>query len=423
MKEATSRGPMSGIVVIDLTHVWSGPVATKVFAALGADVIRFESFSHTDHLRGSGETDLSLRYPNFTKGEDPYNRNAWFNTQNVGKRSAVIDLKTREGLRLGHEMVCRADVVIGNRKPGVLDRLGMGYERLRELNERIVVAEMPAYWPGSAREKAPAFGVQFEALSGGAWLNGNESEPVLTGFALGDPTAGLFAAAAVLTALYRRDIDGVGAHIVLAQTEGMLPLLGEFICAHSRGEPVLDPINDDPRELANGIFAAGDGRWVALTITTAGELRALHEVLSSGAPVGESSRAGDWIDGDREVVRTEIARLMRCVDNSAVLVARLQGVGVAAGLVQGAEDLITDTQLEHSGFFELLEHPSVGKHRYPGLPLTIDNQRMLSGLPAPRLGEHTMEVLREHLRYQDTDLERLAADRVIVDTRRADGDR
>ncbi|MGH3449466.1 MAG: CaiB/BaiF CoA transferase family protein, partial [Haloechinothrix sp.] len=258
--------PLGGVRVLDLTHVWSGPMATRVLTGLGAEMIKLESPQRPDMLRGPGSSDLPLRYPDLDHGADPYNRNAWFNTQNTGKRDVVLDLKDREGLALARRLVAVSDLVIANYRPGVLDRMGLGFEALRQIKPDIVLVEMPGYAAGTPQASAPAFGAQFDANSGSATLTGDDECPLLTGYALGDPAAGLFAAAAAVSALVKHRRTGNGGHVILPQSESMMPLLGEYYLAESAGEPIVEGLNADRRCVPHGIYRTGDDRWIAIAV-------------------------------------------------------------------------------------------------------------------------------------------------------------
>ena len=171
--------PLAGVRLLDLTHVWSGPMATRVLGALGAEVYKVEGPNRRDFLRGSGTEDVPRRYPDQKFGADPYNRNAWFNTQNTDKRSVVVDLKSEIGVEAVQSLAAQCDVVISNMRPGALERCGLAGPALDKTNPSAVLIEMPGYGNDGRCATSLADGAQFEAFAGAAPLGGS-SRPLLS---------------------------------------------------------------------------------------------------------------------------------------------------------------------------------------------------------------------------------------------------
>ncbi|MEW2573905.1 CoA transferase [Streptomyces sp. NPDC047070] len=385
--------PLAGIRVFDLTHVWSGPMGTRILAALGAEVLKIENPARPDILRGNGN-DLRLRYPDHDYGDDPRNRNAWFNTQNVGKKSVRLDLKSPDDVERARRLAATCDVVMSNYRAGVLSRMGFGYEQLRELRPDIVVVEMTAFPSTSPQARAAGFGAQFDAASGNTWLSGDASGPVLTGFAIGDPVGGMFAAAAVVTGLERRRRTGRGCHVEIPQSEAMMPLFGEQYVLESRGAAAPQRMNADPSGAPHGIYATGDGGWLALGVHDDEQWAAVAAAMTAAGGTVEaawSTAAGRANDLDR--VEAAVSAWLSGTDDPDALVTTLQAGRVPAARVAGPAELFADEQLRASGFFTELDHPSAGRHPYPGLPIRVDGVRTVPHGPAPLLGQHTDDVL------------------------------
>jgi crotonobetainyl-CoA:carnitine CoA-transferase CaiB-like acyl-CoA transferase len=405
--------------VLDLTHVWSGPMATRVLTALGAEVIKLENPAKPDMLRGPGATDLPLRYPDFDPGAVPQHRNAWFNTENTGKRAVALDIKKPAGLELARQLAAMSDVVIANYRPGVLDRMGLGYAELQKLREDIVLVEMPGYAPSSPLANAPAFGSQFDANSGAATLTGDLDGPLLTGFALGDPTAGLFAAAAAVTALSRRRRIGAGAHVVLPQAEAMMPLLGEYFLAESLGDPIRETLNADRRYAPNGVYRTADG-WLALTVRTDAQWAALASLLDRHDPgISDRYRGAEYRTIHREAIDTVVSVWTSHILDTSSAVQELQTIGVPAAPVANAAAVATNPQLHHAGYFSELTQASTGTYRYPTLPIIIDGVRAAPIEPAPGIGADTIWCLRTLLDLDDNRLAELERCGVIATSHHA----
>lgn len=388
------RLPLEGVRVFDLTHVWSGPMGTRVLAALGAEVLKIENPARPDILRGNG-ADLRLRYPDGEYGSDPLNRNAWFNTQNVGKRSVSLDLKSDEGRAAARELAAGCDVVVSNYRAGVLSRMGFGYAELADLNPGIVVVEMTAFPSTSSQATSAGFGAQFDAASGNTWLSGDEHGPILTGFAIGDPVGGLFAASAVVTALARRRATGRGCHVEIPQSEAMMPLFGEAFVAESRGQDRSARLNGDPTGAPHGLFATADGTWLAIGVHDDAQWRGLAERLRADL-VDLPERWDDAETRRAEVVDVDavVAGWAASVTDPTAAAQTLQAAGVPAGVAAGPASLSADPQLAAAEYFTHLDHPSAGRHPYPGLPFRVDGRRTVPERPAPLLGQHTGDYVR-----------------------------
>lgn len=185
-----STGPLHDIRVLDFTHVWSGPMGTRALAALGAEVIKVEGPERPDMLRGVRAVGVTSRFPDFFPGENARDRNAWFNTQNTDKYGITLDIKDPRGLELVREIAATSQVFIANYRPGVLSRIGLGEDALREVRPDLIYAEMPGYGEDGPMAGMQAYGAQFEANSGAAAITGGDGPPLLTGYALGDAVAG-----------------------------------------------------------------------------------------------------------------------------------------------------------------------------------------------------------------------------------------
>lgn len=406
--------PLEGVRVLDLTHVWSGPMASRVLGGLGADVIKIEGVNRRDPLRMTGTSDLDLRYPDRDYGVDPINRNAWFNTQNVDKRGLALDIKSPAGLQAVHRLAAECDVVLSNYRAGVLEKVGLGYAELRRLRRDIVVVEMVGFPTGSPDASSPTFGSQFDAASGSAWLTGDGTSPLLTGFALGDPVGGLFAAAAAVQALARRAATKLGCHIEVPQAMTLIPLMGDVYLRQSRGESSLGPLNDAPGMAPHGIFKTESGRWMALAIDSDAAWSVLSRRMSrDGIEVSKDWDRQGCRMSEKQRLHDSVIAWASTIDDVDAVVSELQARGVAAAEVATAGQVSRNPQLLASRYFRWLDHPSAGRHQYPSLPVQVDGTRMGSRRPAPQWGQHSREVLADVLGYSDSDVETLIDEGIV----------
>ena len=275
-------GPLAGIRVVDLTTAWSGPMATRLLAALGASVVKIEGPSRIDDWRGPVAGGHRARYPDGVPGDRPFDRCYQFNTQNHDKRSLVVDLKTEAGLALVRRLAVRADVLIANFSAGTLDRMGLGFQSMAALNEGLIVVEMPAYGSGGPLSEHVALGPSMELMAGMASSIGyGDGRPVTTGPAYLDPLGGFNSAAAVLTAIAAREITGRGQHVELAQREAAMHWIGEEIvwaAAHGSDRPP-DGNRVEGVVPHDAFHAAGSDEWIAIAAPDEKAFAALAAVI------------------------------------------------------------------------------------------------------------------------------------------------
>jgi crotonobetainyl-CoA:carnitine CoA-transferase CaiB-like acyl-CoA transferase len=401
MSATTPAGPLSGIRVVDLTMAWAGPMTTRVLAQLGADVVKIEAATKMDRWRGGTFVQRGTeRYPDHDPGARPWNRNAYFNTQNVGKRSLALDLKSPQGHEIVLDLIRRADVVTENFAFGAMKRLGLDYDSLLEIRPDLVMLSMPGFGSAGPERGYIAHGPTIEQLSGNAYLQGYVDGPPLASgrLAWGDPVAGMTAAALLMVALWRRHTTGRGSHIDLAQLEA--GVLFNF-------DSILDAVNGGPvpprRGTGHAVLAphgayrcAGQDRWLTLACRHTADWRQICAVVGRDAlraaeldEVAARRAAAERID-------KEIAEWARGRD--AVAAARLlQARGVPASAVLNAADLLADEQLATRGYFLDITHPEAGRHRYLGLPWQYRSAPAWwrEVQPAPCFGEHNSAVLTE----------------------------
>ncbi len=388
--------PLHDIRVLDLTSAWSGPMATRILAWLGATVVKVEAPQRMDGWRGQLQPSDRWMYPDGEPGERPYNRNAWFNTQNTGKRSVVLDLATPAGRAAGHALALRSDIVIANGKPGMLGRLGLDSRSLAA--PRLIVAEMPAYGAGCPSARHRALGPTMEAATGFTHFIGYRGGPPLgSGPAYLDPMGALHGAATVLTALVHRQRTGRGITLEVAQREAAMHWIGEWLLeAANRQADRLRIGNEHPWHCPHGAYrCAGRDEWVAISVRSGQEWQALATVM------GRADLAADPELADAAGRKARQAELDALIGQWTAgfgkweLTRRLQAAGVRAGAVADARDLSEDQDLRACGFFICLRHPEAGCHEYPGLPFRGFTPGAAAAKPAPCFGSDTQSVLRD----------------------------
>ena len=337
------------------------------------------------------------RYPDLEPGESWYNRNAWFNTQNHDKLSLSIDLKSPAAESVKRQALAWADVVIANFSPGALDRLGLGFEAAVAVNPSIVVAEMPAFGNSGPLSHHVGMGQTMEAAAGMASLMGYDGgHPSLTGTAFLDPAGGFHGAAAVLTALYLRQLTGEPQYVEVPQVEAALHWIGPQILARGLGEAAA-PVQANQVTFAapHGAYrCAGEDEWVAVDVRDSADWSALCDVI--GRPDLAEAKGMATVAGrirSEALIRDAIENwsTARTKDSAA---SQLQYRGVRAAPVAHGIDMAHDPHLWARGFFTSLHHPESGTHIYPGVAVRPGITPRPLRRAAPCLGENNREVLQ-----------------------------
>lgn len=384
---ALADGPLAGTRVLDLTRVWAGPLAARILADLGAEVVAVEH----PWTRGGQEMPMSYVeasrfFPDDDPGPDPWNRNGFINKYLINKRSIVLDLNDPEARDLFARLVPAADVVIENYSPRVMPAFGFDEAALHALNPDLVYVTMPGYGRSGPHTDWVAYGPTIDGHVGHTALMGYRGEgPWKCGVAWPDPIGGLHAAAATLVALLDRLVDpaGGGQTIEVAQVESAINVIGPHLAAAQLAGAPERPGNRRAGFAPQGVYrCAGDDRWLALSVRDDRAWTATCRVLGLDDLAGLDSTARterhDELD-DR------IAAACATRDD-VELAGRLQAEGAAAGFVADAADVLADPQLAATGFLVELEHPSAGTHRWPRLPARLSATPATIRSPAPLMG-------------------------------------
>ena len=378
-----TAGILSDVRILDLTRVWAGPLATRILADFGAEVIKIsDPRAPLDRVNGTN------------------------NKLNRNKSSVALRLDHEEGRRMFLELVAVSDVVVENFRPRVMRNFELTYERLREVRPDVIMCSMPGFGTTGDYADYPAFGPSVEAMTGLPSMMGYEGGPPRTSsLAYPDPIAGLNAVAAMMTALRHRRRTGQGQFIDVALTEGPICQIGERVVAHSRtGERPARAGNSHPDHAPYGVYpAAGDDEWIAVCVTSDAEWRALCELMDAPALASEPAYGAAK---DRVARRAELDAIVAewsRVRDAGTVASALQARGVAAGRVANNRQLLDDTHLNARGFFAEIVEPDVGVKKYPGQPIRMDGAppAMPPGMPqwkpSARLGEHSRQVMTELL--------------------------
>lgn len=390
-------GPLTGIRVLDMTRVWAGPLATRILADLGAEVLMTEvPWTRTGRVVPHSYVEATHFFPDDIGGDRPWNRSGFHNKYAINKYSTVIELDKPEGRELFAALVPTADVLVENYSPRVMPAFGFDEDTLRRLNPDLVYVTMPGYGRTGPHADWVAYGPTLDGHVGHTWLTGYRGEsPWKCGIAWPDPIGGMHGAAAALVGLFDRlsSSSPGGQTAEVAQFDAAVNMIGQHL--DGDGERWG---NRRPGRAPQGVYPCrGDDRWIAVSVVDDRSWRGLCRVLGLDGWT-ELSFEDRWArhdELDRAIGRATSRR------NDHRLMHELQEAGVPAGAVLDAADVVHDPQLAAAGFFHDLAHPDAGTHRWPGFPGRLSRTPATMRRSAPLMGEHNEYATRTIAGYSD----------------------
>jgi formyl-CoA transferase len=395
--------PLHGIKVLDLSRVLAGPWCTQLLADLGADVVKIERPESGDDTRHWGP-------PWFGEGERRVA--AYFLSCNRGKKSAAIDFAQPEGAALVRRLAEQADIVVENFKVGGLEKFGLDAASLRSANSRLVYASITGFGQDGPYADRAGYDFMIQAMGGLMSITGlPDGEPgggpLRVGVAVADLFTGMYTAVAILSALYRREKSGEGAHIDMALLDTQLAMLA------NQASNFLVSGNDPPRQgnthpnlVPYQPFEASD-RPLVIAVGNDRQFAKLAEL--AGHPEW-SSDPRFATNAARVANRAEMVRLLgQAIANESATYwfEKLEAAGIPAGPINRVSEALADVQAQHRQMVRTIAGvPMVGS------PVRIDTERADADLPPPALGEHTADVLAS-LGVDPAEIERLRASKIV----------
>lgn len=398
------RLPLEGLRVLDLSYVFAVPYMAALMSDLGAEVIKIEGPHRLDQTR-SGAFGPHL---DNDPGEDPWNRSGAFHVLNRGKRSLLLDLSRDEGRQVFRRLVREADFVLENYTPRVMRDWGLHHEELRKINPALIMLSNTGYGSTGPWSSFPSQGTTLEATIGITQYSGYRGDkPWKVGQSYPDFLACWSGLTALLAALRHRRRTGEGQWIDLGMYQVGASVIPEALLHWqlTGAEPARIG-NEHALHVPSNLYPAlGEDRWVAISVTDDRQWRLLAQRVGL-----EGDRRLDHEAGrreHREAIDRAVARWTATQD-AWTTTQLLQAEGIAAGPVLNNRDLLLDPQLRHRGFYEHVAHPQpVGVRPIIGRPFRMRHRRPRIQGPAPRLGEHGAQVLRELLGLDEEEAARL----------------
>ena len=393
-------GPLHGVRVLDFTGVVSGPFATMFLADQGADVIKIEPIS--------GDITRRSRAPIDKNGEF----SSLFISSNRGKRSLSIDAKSASGLKVLAKLVAKADVLVQNFRPGTMERLGLGPDELRKRFPRLIYLSISGVGETGPYVKKRVYDPIVQALSGFADIQSQPvtNRPQMIRTIVVDKTTAVFAAQAVSSALYAREKTGAGDHIRVAMLDSMI----SFLWPEGMMQYTVvgtEATTADPNDRPDLVFKTQDGYMTVGTI-------------SDSEWQGFCNASGDSALKDDARFSTPGARYMNATARihkmaeylsqrtTAQWLERLDANDVPCAPILRRHEIIQNEQVVARGLIEELDQPSVGRIRQPKPAARFESNEARIAGPAPRVGQHTRDILQE-LDFSQAEIEQMISDRSV----------
>ena len=403
---AEATRPLDGTRVIDLTRFVSGPHATQMLADFGADVAKIEDpvrgdpARQLDRMAGTPDSLFSL-------------------TLNRGKRSVGLDLYSDDGRAVLTDLIRSADVMLENYRPGTLERMGFGWERLQELNPRLILARISGFGQDGPWAQRASYDPVIQAVSGLMALTGQpDGPPTVCGTIVTDYLTGIHAVVGVLGALQGRERTGRGQWVDVAMLDGatsiLMTVLSEYLMF---GRSRTRRGNKNPISVPSHCFRCRDGRFLHVTAAADGEFARLCEAMERPDLLDDPRYADIEARKRNDVALETIVGDWLAGLDSEDAERRLLVVKLPTGRVADIADVADNEQLRHRGHIVEVEHPLQGRIPVAGPPVRFSDAPATDSYRIPLVGEHTDEVLREWLDYSETRLEELGTKGVITPRR------
>ena len=392
--------PLEGVVVLDLSRVLAAPYTGMILADMGADVIKIER---------PGKGDDSRAYGPFKNGESVY-----YMSLNRGKRSMTLNMKSEEGKQILKDLVKEADVLVENFRGGTMDKLGLGYDVLKEINPRLIYSACTGFGMTGPYKFDPAYDVIVQGMGGIMSITGQEGgEPTKVGASIGDITAGIFSAVGIMMALYAREKTGKGQLVDVSMLDCQVAILENAIARYMNAGVSPKPIGNRHASItpfqslktSDGyvIIAVGnDTLWQKFCgLIDRPDLAADPRFTTNPLRTENVKVLGE------ELTKTFVTKTM---DEWLHI---LKGGGIPVGPINDVERVIKDPAVIARDMIVTTHHPVAGDVEMAGVPIKLSDTPGSVDGPAPTLGQHTREILKEKLNMDDALIDQLYADKTL----------
>ena len=395
-----SKLPLEGVRVLDLSRVLAGPYCTMLLGDLGADVLKVELPGEGDDTRRWG--------PPYVGGESAY-----YLAVNRNKRGITLNLKSAAGQRILRQLANRSQVLVENFKPGTLERIGLGYDALRQTNPALVYCRISGYGASGPDATLPGYDFVMQAASGLMSITGEpDGEPMKLGIAIVDILTALFAANGIQAALRVAERTGVGQIVDISLLESALAVLinvgqGYLVT----GEPPARYGNAHANIVPYEVYRAADG-YIAIGCGNDRQFAALCAVLGNPALAANPDFATNPARVAHRIALKAALEASLATRSVADWIPAIRAAGIPAGPINDIPTILNDLQTAALGIMQEVAHPTIESLRMIGSPLKLSAANPTIRLHPPLLGEHSVEVLEE-LGYSAEEIKELRANGAI----------
>ncbi|MDE5417400.1 CoA transferase [Labilibaculum sp. DW002] len=386
-----NNGPLKGLVVADFSQLAQGPWATQMLGDMGADIIKIEP--------PKGDWMRHYSYGNIY----PEGESISFISFNRNKKSIALDLKSEEGKKVAKDIIIKADILLENFRPGVMERLGLGYEYIKKLNPGIVYCSSSGYGASGPYLKRPGQDLLAQSISGGAALNGKKGDiPVVTAVGQADLLTSLFITQSVLAAIYSRSNSGKGQKIEANLLNSVVGFHIQEVTAylHDRNYPeksesgIPNPWIGAPY----GLYNTKDS-FVAIGMNSVQKLAQVMGLEKYDSDEFASNNIGE----NRDQIRFDFDDVFKTKTTDEWLEILLEA-DIWCSQVNTFNEMVDDPQIKHNDMIIEYDHPTVGTVKTTGFPVSFGDTPQKIYKPSPMLNEHAEEILKEYCNYSDSEI-------------------
>jgi benzylsuccinate CoA-transferase BbsF subunit/naphthyl-2-methylsuccinate CoA transferase subunit len=401
---------LEGIVVCDFSWVGAGPITTNVLGQCGAEIIKIESKKRPDILRLGGPFKDGI-----AKGME---RSGYFANRNPNKKCIALNMGHPEARDIAVRLIKKSDIIINNFRVGQMEKWGLGWDDVKEINPRIIYVTMSLQGTKGPHSSYMGFGVNLNALCGLTEQSAFEGQrPFGTGTNYTDhvmvPSHTIFG---IIAALLNREVTGKGQQVAVSQLAASIAMKPMDVMTYAANGDILGPIGfGDPDAAPHGVYTTlGYRKWIAIAVFTEDEWYAFKRVMDnpSWADDPKFSTLSARKENEQEL-NDKIENWTRLQYGKQLMEKLIKG-GVKAGLVNDARAAIENEHLIERGFWAYLEHPEMGISNYNRAPILFSKTPIQMNKAAPLLGEHTEDVLTDFLGYTDNEISKLVEKGVLT---------
>lgn len=375
---------LENLVVLDLTRVLAGPYASMMLADFGANVIKIEAPKVGDDSRAFGP---------FVGKESAY-----FMSLNRGKRSMTLNLKDPKAKEIFKDLVKKADVVLENYRPGTMEKLGLGYDVLKEINPKIIYTACSGFGHTGPYSAKPAYDVIVQGMGGIMSITGQENgEPTRVGASVGDVTAGLFATIGTMMALYTREVTGIGQKVDVAMLDCQVAILENAIARYVTSGVAPQPIgNRHPSITPFEAFKAKDG-YIIIAVGNDRLWASFCDLIGKPEMIEDERFLTNPARTKNQKALKDILDTVFPAKTVDEWIAALDEAGIPCGPINTIDRVMNNVQVQARDMIVETNHPVAGKVKMAGVPIKMSETPGSVETAAPMLGQHTEEILSEML--------------------------